>query len=149
MTACEWDDLAERLLQNKAYVIDPLPCRVPESGARRYLALERHWKETGFARELFTKFARILAKLCAYYDLYLRRDDAVTANAAPAALEEAVLSLLQGEAGYVQLLVNGRDALLTLDRDDFYLAVFGPDEDLQNLLCRLAESEGLFFWPGQ
>ena len=131
----------EELLEKPYWVIDILPCQVPEESAGQYFAIEEFFLKDPHNAELRRRFVQILLKLNCYYDfLVYRNDKEVIKNPSPEQLEEMILR----NTDIVDILLE--EAMIVIRYDDTYMTVYDPDEKLLNILKPLATSNGLFLW---
>lgn len=151
--------LFHNLIDKPVYLIDTLPRQVPPDRSGAYAVFEAYWRERE-GRRFCGKVIRLLLKLSCYYDfaLFSCRYGVETEppgmteeweeNPSPETLVRIVETCALGTPkGYWNLALNGKESMLTLDGEDPYLTVYGPDARLRELLCDLAASEGLFFRP--
>ncbi len=132
----------EELFDRPYRVIDILPERVPEEGAARYAALERFWLAEERQRELRMRFAHVLMKLNCYAALRIMPPDESRdwIDADP----ETLSALLTDPKTDWLIHAEAENCLITLNRDDTCMTVYGPSEELVRLIGALAASEGLF-----
>ena len=149
----EITDQIEQLLEEKAWVIDILPEQVPAERNRQYAMLEAYYADERKTEQFAGRLSSILTKLYCYHDLllYWPDDESSTDQPSMAEIEAAVQRCLLSEEkrdAMLDILVMGdRPALIMLCRQDLYMSVYGPDEQLRQLLERLALAEGLFVRP--
>ena len=118
------DARIEELLEKPCWVIDGLPERVPENSAGQYASLE----EVFHTPELFEKFTAMT-------------------NPSPAVLSAWIRDVFETQ-GRILILTAPKEALITLNGDDNYMTVYGPDAVLLERTSRIAGAEGLFVWKG-
>ena len=127
----------DELLTKPCWIIDILPEQVPGNGPGQFFAIEKAFLHDP---DLRRKQADLLLKLNCYYDLMLVRDEEEIRNPAPEKLAELI--------GREYLIILIGDALISADNTNTYMALFGPDEKLLELIRKLAAAEGLFVWKG-
>ncbi len=136
--------MIEALLEKPYWVIDFLPRQVPEGSAGQYFAVERFYLQEPRQSALRRQFAEILLKVNCFYDLLICEPEEENWDRNPA--PERLYSLLVQEKKDLCIHLPEDSALITLNRDDTYMAVYGPSANLLDLLDRLAISAGLFLW---
>ena len=124
------------LLERPYWVIDFLPKQVKPQSRGQFFAVEQYYLRDEGSR---WKFTNILLKLNCYEDLNVCVNDEWTVNPDPAKLAEYV-----SECGHMDILV--REALITVNNDDTYITIYNADDELRELVRRLAGAEGLFLW---
>ena len=149
----EITDQIEQLLEEKAWVIDILPVQVPAERNRQYAMLEEYYGTAGQTEAFARKLCSVLTKLYCYHDLLLYWPDDESQIEEPkmtdiaAAVRRCLLSAEKRDAVLDILVMGEKPALVMLCRQDLYMSVYGPDEQLRQLLERLASAEGLFVRP--
>ena len=134
----------DRLIEAPVYVIDFLPEPVPASRGRVWRKAEKWFSTRREYRRLYRKFLRLLIKLSCFCDFAVSYGPDWEEHPSPKRLEELVNKCTGRRKGYFNLLLDQDRAMIILNGDDLYLSVYGPDLRLRRLLCRLAQSEGLF-----
>ena len=143
----------EELLEEKAWVIDILPLQVPAERNRQYAMLEAYYADESKTEQFAGRLSSILTKLYCYHDLLLYWPDDESQIEEPkmtdiaAAVKRCLLSAEKRDAVLDILVMGEKPALIMLCRQDLYMSVYGPDEQLRQLLERLAGAEGLFVRP--
>ena len=144
-----YDRQRERLFDAPCRVIDFLPRQVPAESGDLYFPVEAYCMAHPRIDALYARFARVLLKLSCYYapavnlppEERWRRPEPETL----VALTEGCAG--EGERGSLSVLFPREDALLTLERGDLYLSLYGGTPELLETAEQLARSEGLFFRP--
>ena len=103
---------------------------------------------------LADKFSDFLLKLNCYYDLRVSFDgeNYGDINPKPDKLIQFVFECMKGESSessYVQIAIEPGLAYLSLSRDDTYMVLCNPGDDLLSFVMEIASSEGLFVWKGE
>ena len=124
------------LLERPYWVVDFLPEQVKPQSRGQFFAVEEYYLRD---ESLRGKFTNILLKLNCYEDLNVCVNDEWTLNPNPSKLAECVM-----ECGHMDILV--REALITVNNDDTYITIYNADDELLELMRRLAGAEGLFLW---
>lgn len=132
-------DRIEELLQKPYWIIDILPMQVPKDSPGQYFAVEDYFLKDQLA-VIKQKHTSLILKLNCYYDLIVIRDDEEIRNPAPYKAAEIV------HERYVNIIIG--EAMILSEPDDTHLTLFNPDEELLDLVRKLAGSEGLFVWKG-
>ena len=146
----EWMEYADRidyLLETPCHLIDIYPIQVPENSPGSYFRIN-DWILDNEYEELAGKYFHILLKLNCYHDLTIYHEDHIIKNPAPDILRKRVrkcFAAKQRKRGYMNVFVDTDRAMLVLNGDDPWAAVYNADENLQALLRMLADSEGMFF----
>ena len=136
--------MIEALLNKPYWVIDFLPRQVPEGSAGQFFAVEQFYLQEPRQSALRRQFAEILLKLNCYFDLLIcePEEENWARNPAP----DKLLSWLTQEKKDLCVLLPEENTLITVNRADLYMTVYGPSESLLKLLGQLAVSAGLFLW---
>ena len=134
----------DRLIEAPVYVIDLLPEQVPASRGRAWRKAEKWFFSRREYRRLYRKFLRLLIKLSCFCDFTVSYGPDWEENPSPKRLERLVEQCTGRRKDYFNLLIDQGRAMIILNGDDLCLSVYGPDLRLRQLLCRLAQSEGLF-----
>ena len=144
MMARNYDDLVERLLNELYWVIDVLPCQVPQGARGQFFAVEKYYLQEPQHERLCGQFADVLLKLNCYYDLHVNHCDKWVKNPAPATLASWLACSLQN--GHLCALVDEGEALLTASGGDIYMTLYNPSPEMVELVRQLASAAGLFLW---
>ncbi len=128
----------EELLEKPCWVVDILPERVPEGSPGQFFAVEAYYLRPERLAGIRRKFTDLLLKLNCYDQLRIVTEEGTEAPSP----EELDRRIAEGNEDLLFLLSG--DALVTLNRDDIYLSVYGPDETLLERIGKLAAAEGLF-----
>ena len=122
MTTETKSDLIERLLDKPYWLIDIMPCLVPDNGHGQYFAIECFYRENTQTARRLEMLAHVLLKLNCYYDIWKP----------------------------LYLIVEPADALFVLDNDDTYWPVYNVSKQLLQLLQQLVHGTGFYVWqPSQ
>lgn len=130
-----YNDRIEKLLQSPCWIIDILPKQVAKDSPGQYFALEKYFLEGQRLAAIKQKHIDLILKLNCYY---MVTAEGLGDNPAPDQLEAAMrkksLCILSGES------------MILSEPDETYLTVYGPDEELLDLIRTLAAGEGLYVW---
>ena len=132
--------MMEELLNKPYWVIDFLPRQVPAKGGGQFFAVEEYYLRSPLRRG----FAEILLKLNCYYDIAVCEPETEKWQKNPP--PEALFSWIADNEKDLCVLLPAENALITANRDDLYMTVYGPSEELLQLLRSLAAASGLFLW---
>ena len=132
--------MMEELLNKPYWVIDFLPRQVPAKGGGQFFAVEEYYLRSPMRRG----FAEILLKLNCYYDFEVCEPETEKWQKNPP--PEALFSWIADNEKDLCVLLPAENALITANRDDLYMTVYGPSEELLQLLRSLAAASGLFLW---
>ena len=132
--------MMEELLNKPYWVIDFLPRQVPAKGGGQFFAVEEYYLRSPMRRG----FAEILLKLNCYYDIEVCEPETEKWQKNPP--PEALFSWIADNEKDLCVLLPAENALITANRDDLYMTVYGPSEELLQLLRSLAAASGLFLW---
>ena len=130
----------DALLEKEYWVVDILPERVPEGAPGQVFAVEAYYLRPDRLAGLRRKFTDLLLKLNCYDALRIVTEEGEETPAP----EELDRRIAEGKEDL--LILTGGDALVTLNRDDLYMTVYGADEALLARIGKLAGAEGLFLW---
>lgn len=132
--------MMEELLNKPYWVIDFLPRQVPAKGGGQFFAVEEYYLRSPMRRG----FAEILLKLNCYYDIEVCEPETEKWQKNPP--PEALFSWIADNEKDLCVLLPAENALITANRDDLYMTVYAPSEELLQLLRSLAAASGLFLW---
>lgn len=137
----------EELLDQPYYIMDILPMQVPADGGGQYFRVEQYYLNN--IEQLSRRYAEVLLKFNCYSDMAFSHDaEHWQLNPAPEDIVQMVNAGMWEDPAkscvYVTL-AEGR-MLLTLQRGSTHMTLYNPDEELLQLLSRLASVEGLFVW---
>ena len=132
--------MMEELLNKPYWVIDFLPRQVPAKGDGQFFAVEEYYLRSPLRRG----FAEILLKLNCYYDIEVCEPETEKWQKNPP--PEALFSWIADNEKDLCVLLPAENALITANRDDLYMTVYAPSEELLQLLRSLAAASGLFLW---
>ncbi len=136
----------EEIFNKPYWIIDILPKQVPADSPGQYFSVEPYFRQEGRKKELYRKYLEIFLKLNCYYDIRVSCDygEHWETNPEPGEMEEWFLEDGTVEDVWVAFFAEG--ALAVLDKDDTYLTVYDPPEELLLLLRLLSRAAGLFMW---
>ena len=143
----ENDTIVEGLLEKPYWVVDFLPCQVPEDSRGQFFAVERYYLNESRHEHLCRQFADVLLKLNCYHDLTVNHGDEWVKNPEPALLAEWLTKALQ--YGHLCALIDDSDSLITASSDDTCLTLYNPSGAILELVGKLATVSGLFLWQPQ
>lgn len=140
-------DRIDYLLETPCHLIDIYPIQVPDDSPGNYFHINE-WILDNEYEKLAESCFRILLKLNCYHHLTLFLEDRVIKSPSPDALRKQVgkcFAAKHSHRAYMNIFVDTDSAMLVLNGDDPWMAVYNADEELQQLLAMLAASEGMFF----
>ncbi|MBR6951217.1 MAG: hypothetical protein IKH56_05760 [Oscillospiraceae bacterium] len=146
LTAEEYEETVERLLEEPYHVIDFLPVQVPADSGGQYFAAEDFYREHTQRRRLYRKFADILLGLNCYHDLVVTDGRIWETNPPPGELYGKIENC--PENGFLNILIGNGDSLITLTGGDLYLTLYRATGELLQLTEKLASARGLFVREG-
>ena len=130
-------DNIDDLLRKPYWIIDILPKQVPSNSEGQYFAIEQYFLNGERAEIIKRKQLNVILKANCYKDIVV---DGLGKNPIP---EELAKVMMEHET---RILIH--DALLVTEPADTYLTIYNPDEQLLDLITKVASSEGLFTWKG-
>ena len=136
--------LLDDFFDKEYWVVDFLPKQVPENAGGKFFRVEQYYLEPLHYTVLREQFSDILLKLYCYYDLRLFVDDDTEGVANPD--PERLANHIKDNQGDLCILIGASEGLITLGRDDTHMTIYGPSEDLLELIRTLASAVGLFVW---
>ncbi len=144
------NDIIEQLLEKPCWVIDFLPHKVPASQNGQFFQVENLLLQPPHIERLYDKFATVLLQLNCYYDfhLFMNDDDESTFNPEPEQLLEAV-NKVQVLKQHLVIVIAEESTMLMLSGDDTHISVYNANQEILQLLEKLAAAQGLFLWQGQ
>ena len=133
----------EAYLSKPYWIIDILPKQVPVDADGQYFAIEKYFLAPPLVDAIYQKFANMILKLNCYYDIMvgLADDDKWLENPVPENLAQMML-----ERKPLNVLLKNTQAMITITGDDHYMTLYGPNEEMLELITTLASSEGLHVW---
>ena len=138
----DWDTI-EMLLEKPCYIVDYLPKQVPEQSGGQFFAVENYLLNEYRTFGLDRRFAAVLLKLMCYYETIMEWEG--FHKPSPEKVLCAVRELMENHSGTLHLLFPEKDAMAVVEWDSLSMGIYGPDEEMQELLEEIAGSEGLFF----
>ena len=149
MTAEQYDEMTEQLLEQPCHVIDFLPRQVPENADGQFFAAERFYLEQPQVLGLYPRFANLLIQLNCYYDLVTGNGERWSFNLPPEELWARVAACEKEGKTFLNVLIPRENSLITLYAGDLYMTLYVPSEKLLELVTRLAAAQGLFVRAGE
>ena len=142
MTAEQYDEMTEQLLEQPYYVIDFLPRQVPENAGGQYFAAERFYLEQPRLLGLADRFANILIMLNCYYNLAVTDGGEWQFNMPPETLQQKTAACMGH--GFLNVLLPEQQSLITLYSEDLYMTLYGGSAEVLETVRQLAAGQGLF-----
>ena len=124
------------LLETTCWIIDVLPNRVSEAGAKQYRNLEKILLHSEY---LIKKHYNILLKLNCYYKFKM-------VDYEGSELGETDLNLLSEYVGHKPVYFLFANSLISVDPDDMHMTLYNPSYTVLTKVKQIAESEGMFLW---
>ena len=132
--------LADELFQRPYWIIDILPWQVPEGSPGQFFAVEKYFLEKEKLAEIKQKHINLILKLNCYISIAL--DDEKEIDPSP--------ERIAAEMRTRNVCIMADESMILSEPDDLHMTVFGPDEELLDLIRVLAAGEGLYVWqPSQ
>ena len=126
----------EELFETSYWIIDILPKQVPLNSDGQYFAIEKYFLDKSRITAIKEKHIDLVLKLNCYRNISL--DDEQELNPSPQTVAEEMLRR--------HLCIRVDDSLIVSEPDETYMTVFEPDEELLELIRRIAAGEGLYVW---
>ena len=142
-----FDELVGRLLdQERCWIVDLLPERVPREAGGQYFAVDRYFRQPERRGTLYRRFAELLLRLNCYSDLAVSFDggDSWELNPEPEALADRLTGVAEG--GFFRGVFPAEGVMVELDHGDTYLSFFDPEVKLLARLRKLAPAAGFCIW---
>lgn len=130
----------EELLKKPYWVVDFLPRQVPAKSGGQFFAVEEYYLRSPLRR----RFAEVLLKLNCYYDFQVCEPETEKWQMNPP--PERLFAWIAENEKDLCVLLPSEDTLITVNRDDLYMTVYGPSRDVLELLRPLSAAAGLFLW---
>ena len=130
----------EELLQKPYWVVDFLPRQVPAKSGGQFFAVEEYYLRSPLRR----RFAEVLLKLNCYYEARVCEPETEKWQVNPP--PERLFAWIAENEKDLRVLLPAEDTLITVNRDDLYMTVYGPSRDVLELLRPLSAAAGLFLW---
>ena len=140
-----FDEITEQLLLQPYWVVDFLPCQVPEQGRGQFFAVEQYFLTGERHERLCCQLADVVLKLNCYHDLTGNHggDDWVK-TPEPETMAAWLTDALHH--GHLCALIDDSTALITASGGDTHLTLYNPSPDLLHLAGQLATAAGLYLW---
>ena len=150
----EQSNMIEEYMEKPYWVIDILPRQVPAMGQGQYFKIEKYFLKEPQRSMIYRKFSNVLIKLNCYYDMtvvnyidyvadYMETEK--TLNVAENPQPELIEACLKAGRS-IYIVIKTEDAMIGFSGDEHYMTLYHPSEQLLELVCALASSEGLFVW---
>jgi len=130
----------EELLNKPYWVVDFLPRQVPAKSGGQFFAVEEYYLRSPLRR----RFAEVMLKLNCYYEARVCEPETEKWQVNPP--PERLFSWIADNEKDLCVLLPAEDTLITVNRDDLYMTVYGPSRDVLELLRPLSAAAGLFLW---
>ncbi len=130
----------EELLNKPYWVVDFLPRQVPAKSGGQFFAVEEYYLRSPLRR----RFAEVLLKLNCYYEARVCEPETEKWQVNPP--PERLFAWIAENEKDLRVLLPAEDTLITVNRDDLYMTVYGPSRDVLELLRPLSAAAGLFLW---
>ena len=130
----------EELLKKPYWVVDFLPRQVPAKSGGQFFAVEEYYLRSPLRR----RFAEVLLKLNCYYEARVCEPETEKWQVNPP--PERLFAWIAENEKDLRVLLPAEDTLITVNRDDLYMTVYGPSRDVLELLRPLSAAAGLFLW---
>ena len=148
------DTSSKTLFMEETWIIDILPQRVPKDSPGQYFRIDDYLIQPERMSLLAGKFSNFMLKLNCYYEIRFSFDGVEygEANPEPVTYVGWISECLTGEkaeGSYLQIAIEPGNAILSISRDDTYMVLRNPREDLLSLAKDIASSEGLFIWKAE
>ena len=134
----------EGLIEKPYWVVDILPEQVPAGSPGQYFAMDDYFLKMPQLAVLHRKFAEILLKLNCYYEARVCEPETEKWQVNPP--PERLFAWIADNEKDLCVLLPAEDTLITVNRDDLYMTVYGPSRDVLELLRPLSAAAGLFLW---
>lgn len=134
-----WTDMEmtiDEILKRPYWIIDILPKQVPKDSPGQYFSVEKYFLEEERLAMVKQKHANLILKLNCYRQISIFGE--YETNPAPERIAEEI------RKRSIFILVDG--AMISSEPDETYLTVYGPDDELLELIKAIAAGEGLFVW---
>ena len=126
----------DELLQTPYWIVDILPGQVPKDSPGQYFSVEKYYLEKERLASIKQKHIDLVLKLNCYRDLYIHGEKLIDPPPEHIADEMKKLTLF--------IMIG--EAMILSEPDDTHMTVFNPDEELLDLITKIAAGEGLFVW---
>ena len=127
----------DELLLKPYWIIDILPKQVPADTPGQYFAVASYFEKHRMA-QIKERQLDLILKLNCYKAISINDEDVVNPPI------EQIAEEMKKE--YVYFRID--DALILAERDDTYMTLYNPDEQLLKLVKMLAQGEDLYVWKG-
>lgn len=136
----------EQLAEMEYWVIDFLPKQV-KSGSRSEILenVEDFFKTEKELEFLSEKFVNIILKTWCYFDFEIYTNRWVERPKCET-LEILISNIVKKQRGSMSILLPDEETLLQIGAGNLHMKVYNPSPDAQDVLKKLAVSEGLFWW---
>lgn len=144
------NNIIEQLLEKPCWVIDFLPHKVTADQSGQFFKVENLLLQSPHINRLYGKFASLLLQLNCYcdFDLFMNDDEVSTFNPKPEQLLDAV-NKVQTLKQHLVIVIAATSTMLMLSGDDTHMSVYNANQEMLQLLEKLATAQGLFLWQAQ
>lgn len=137
--------LRDALYEKPCYIMDVLPKQVPKDSTGQFFDVEYYLLNSTRRQGHQDKMVGVILKLMCYYETSILWDGWHD-RPAPELVEQAVHTIMENHSGTLEVLFPAQEVLLVFDWDCLNLSVYNPDLEMQEMMSRIAMSEGLFWW---
>ena len=135
--------IVDRLLDAPCYIIDFLPQQVPKDCGGQFFAVEDYLLKHRGRYGMSDRFVRIILKAMCYYPVSVYWGDWIE-QPTPEQVVEIIDAIMENHSGDMNVVLTSKDALVQFGGDCLNMSIYNPDEEIRNLLERIATSEGMF-----
>ena len=136
--------LLDRLLERECYIIDFLPKQVHRDSRGQFFEVENYLLNTHARYGLNNKYISIILKIMCYYPVSIQWGKWIE-QPKPEQVVEIIDAIMENHSGDVDILLPDQDVLLQFGWDCLNMSIYNPNEEMCEILEKIAISEGMFW----
>ena len=134
----------DKLLEKPCYIIDFLPRQVPKDCGGQFFEVESYFLNHAECYGLRDRFIRIILKIMCYYPVSVHWRE-WTEQPTPGQVVEIMDTIFEKHSGDMNMLITSKDVLIQFGSDCLNISIYNPNEEMSELLEKIAASEGMFW----
>ena len=136
--------IVDRFLKTPCYIIDFFPQQVPMNCSGQFFKVENYSLKYYDRYGLKDRFIRIILKAMCYYPVSLYLGEWIE-YPTPEQVAEVIDTIMENHFGDMNMVFTNKDALLQFGWDCLNISIYNPNEEMCELLEKIATSEGMFW----
>ena len=136
--------LVDKLLERPCYIIDFLPQQVQKDCGGQFFEVENYFLNHAECYGLQDRFIRIILKIMCYYPVSVHWREWIE-QPTPGQVVEIMDTIFEKHSGDMNMLITCKDVLIQFGSDCLNISIYNPNEEMSELLEKIAASEGMFW----